>query len=427
MKKLDPKKLKEVFKKINTEKIKEVLKISAEKLKALPKKVNAENIKALAEKAKKMDFRKLKFKKNYIPIIIGVLVVGIILARTLGNIQKSLFGKRSEKQAGELELIGETVPVKVYNVKKISFKDTLPVMGSIKGFKEIELKFETSGILESFNFEEGERIQEGDIIANLNQKDALLKLKYAELEVEKTKKLYEAGGIDKIKLEQSKLEYESARSDFEKTNVYAISDGILGSRDVDPGSYVTPNEKIGVFVDIGDVYAEFNVIERDSPKLKLGHKCEIFVDAYPNKAFSGTVDSISPIVEGRTRTQNIKIELKNPNMDLKPGMFVRALISTYENENALIVPTSSFKKKDATYFVYVVHKEKAAKESEEEKEAILEKGVVEIRQVEIEYLTQDVAEIAKGLKEGELIIVEAFQEFKDKEKVEITEVQETIF
>ena len=245
--------------------------------------------------------------------------------------------------------------------------------------------------------------------------------------MEKTKKLFDIGGLDRVKLEQSKLEYESAKSDFEKTNIYAISDGSLGSRDIDVGTYVTPNDKVGTFVDINDVYAEFNVIERDSPKLKLGQKADIFVDAYPNKSYKGTVDSISPIVEGRTRTQNIKVELRNRDLQLKPGMFVRALIATYENDNALIIPTSAFKKKDADYFVYLVHKEGTPQAQEEGKEPVMAKGIVEVRQVEIAYLTQDVAEISKGLKEGELIIVEAFQEFKDKEKVEIIEVQETIF
>ena len=358
--------------------------------------------------------------------MVVVLVVGLILARTMGNIQDALF-KRKPAEEGELEAAGEAVLVKVYKTRKISFKDTLPAMGTIKGFKEVDLKFETSGILESFNFEEGERIQEGDIIANLNQRDALIGLKYSELEVEKTKKLFEIGGVDKIKFEQSKLEYESKKSEFEKTNIYAVSDGMLGSRDADVGSYVTPNDKVGTFVDIGNVYAEFKIIERDSPKLKLGQKCEIFVDAYSNKSFKGTLDTISPILEGRTRTQNIKVELKNPDFDLKPGMFTRALIATYENENALIIPTSAFKKKDADYFVYVVHKEKAPEVSEEEKEPVLEAGVVEIKKVQIAYLTQDAAEISKGLDEGDLIIVEAFQEFKDKEIVEISEVQETIF
>ena len=383
-----------------------------------------DKIKELTEKIKTKNI-----SKNNIVVIITAIIVVLALAFTFGNIYKTLFKKGTPKEASEFELTGETVPVKVYKMKKISFKDTLPVMGTIKGFKEVDLKFETSGVLESFNFEEGERIQEGDIIANLNQKDALLKLKYAELETEKSKKLFDIGGIDKIKLEQSNLEYESAKSDFEKTNIYAVSDGVLGSKDIDVGAYVTPNDKVGNFADISNVYAEFKVIERDSPKLKLGQRSEVFVDAYPSKSFKGTVDSVSPIVEGRTRTQDIKIELKNPELDLKPGMFTRALIATYENDNALIIPTSAFKKKEADYFVYVVHKEEKSETSEEieEKEAILETGVVEVRKIEIAYLTQDVAEISKGLDEGELVIVEAFQEFKDKEKVEISEVQETIF
>ena len=377
--------------------------------------------------------KKFNVKKKYVIIIIGILLVGLILARTTGKIQNILFKKKTPEEIARLGAAEESVLVKVYKAKMTNFKDTLPVMGNIKGFKEIDLKFETNGILENFNFEEGEMVQAGDIIANLNQKDALLKLRYSELEVEKSKKLFELGGVNKIKLEQSKLEYESAKSDFEKTNIYAAGNGILGSRDIDAGAYVTPNDKVGALVEISSVYAEYNIIERDSPKLKLGQECEIFVDAYPNKAYKGTVDSIAPIVEGRTRTQKIKIELNNPNNELKPGMFTRALIATYEKDNALIIPTSAFKKKDADYFVYVIHKEEkpaeeAAKEGTPEgKEAVLERGTVEVRKIGIAYLTQDAAEINKGLKQGELIVVEAFQEFEDKQNVEISEVQESLF
>lgn len=377
-----------------------------------------------------------KFKRIFIPLVVIILIAGVVLSQRsevvkgflAENIKKLPlerlpFLKKEEPVEKALEIVRDATPVKVYEAKRMSFKDTLPVMGNIKGLKEVELKFETNGILESFNFEEGERVQEGDIIANLNQRDALLKLKYAELEVEKNKKLYDAGAIGKIKLDQAKLEYESAKSDFEKTNIYAISDGVLGSRDADVGTYIniTSNNNIGTFVDIADVYAEFNIIEKDSPKLKLGQDCEIFVDAYPNRSYEGTVDSISPIVEGRTRTQTVRVELENADFKLKPGMFTRALISTYEKEDALTIPTSAFKKKDADYFVYVVHKEESAEED------VLESGYVETRKVEIGYLTQDAAEIAKGLGEGEFIIVEAFQEFKDKDKVEISEVQEALF
>ena len=394
--------------------------------------------------------KKFSLKRVFILLIIAMLASAVVLAEKAGYIeelQKALKSMKvkefisqvkskivdkvsslkpaPKKEEEQVEVVSEATPVKVYKTKRMNFKDTLPVMGTIRGYKEVQLKFETSGVLESFNFEEGERIQEGDIVANLNQRDALLKLKYAELEVEKTNKLFDVGGIDRIKLEQAKLEYESAKSDFEKTNIYAVSDGILGSRDADVGSYLTPNDAIGTFVEIEDVYAVFDVIEKDSPKLKLGQKTEIFVDAYPNKSYKGTVDSISPIVEGRTRTQNIKIELRNPDFKLKPGMFARALISTYEKDNALTMPTSAFKKKEAEYFAYVIHKDE--KDGAEAEKTTFETGSVEVRKIEIGYLTQDIAEVAKGLGEGELIIVEAFQEFKDKEKVEISEVQETIF
>lgn len=395
-----------------------------------------------------------KVKRIFVLVIIAALLAGLALSSRMidmskilsidikkilpddirdiipERIRKALFKKTRTEEKPTVSIASEAIPVKAYETKRVSFKDTLPVMGNIKGFKEIDLKFATSGVLENFNFEVGERIQEGDIIANLVQRDAILKLKYAELEAEKTKKLFDIGGIDRIKLEQSKLEYESAKSDFEKTNIYAIIDGVLGRRDTDVGSYVTPNDKIGAFVDISDVYAEFNVIEKDSPKLELGQDAEVFVDAYPNKSYKGTVDSIAPVVEGRTRTQALKIELENPERSLKPGMFARALIATFESDSALTIPTSAFKKKDADYFVYVIHKTKYKKglaPEGAEKEPVLEEGLVETRKVEIEYLTQDVALISKGLGEGELVVVEAFQEFNDKDKVEINEVQETIF
>ncbi len=376
-----------------------------------------------------MDIKKIK--KKYIWMIIGVIIAMLILARGIGSIRRVLFEKRKAKIA-ELEVIGEMTPVKVYKIKRMDFKDTLPVLGGIRGYKEVPLKFQTSGILESFNFEEGERIQEGDIIGNLQQKDALLKLKYAELELNKAKKMYEIGAIIEDALEKVRLEYESAKSDLEKTNIYAVSDGVLGSHDIDVGTYVTPNDKVGTFADITRVYAEFNIIEKDVPKLKLGQKSEIFVDAIPNKNFVGTIDTISPLIEGRTRTQRVKVELKNPEGTLNPGMFTRGLISTYEKKDAIIIPASSLKKKEEGYVVFVVHRDEpveAEGPQEEKEKTTIERdtGTVEVRQIKVGYMTQDLIEVDKGLEEGEFVVVELYQELQDKEKVDIAEVQEILY
>jgi membrane fusion protein (multidrug efflux system) len=394
------------------------------------------DVKKLPQMLKQIDFRKIKdirlnpakLKKNYIWILLGILIAAFILSKTIGKIKQVFFAKEEAK--GMVEFL-ETTPVKAYKVKRMDFKDTLPVMGRIEGCREIELKFDSKGNIESFNFEEGERILEGDIIASVDQKDALLKLKYASLELEKAKKLYEVGGVDKVAVDQKQLEYESAKRDLEKTNIYAFSDGYLGSKDKDVGSFVTSQDKVGTFVDFSEVCATFDVIEEDSPKMELGQNVEIFLDAYPGTSYKGTIDKISPMIEGRTRTQTVQADIDNEDSLLKPGMFARGIINTYEKKDALIIPASAFKKKENQYYVYVVHPEE--KEEEEETKAAGgyeiegETGTVEEREVEIEYLTHDVAEISKGLKEEELIIRELHQEYKDKDKVEITEIQETLF
>lgn len=415
------------------------------------------DIKKILEKFKKVDIgnirlKNMKLKKQTLFVVIGAAIVLIILVRTTTNIQNVLF-KKKPKKAPVVTFEEEAPPVKALKIRKMDFKDTLPCIGNVKGFKEIDLKFQTSGILESFNFEEGEKIQEGDIIASLVQKEALLKLKYAEIELNKNKKLFEIGAISQMKHEQTKVEYESAKNELDKTNIYAMSNGLLGARLIDVGSYVTPNDKAGTFVNIDKVYTEFNIIEKDAPKLALGQRVEVFVDAYPNKSFAGAIDRISPIIEGRSRTQSIKVELDNKDGALKPGMFARALVATYEKKEALVIPVSGLKKKEAEYFAYVIHKEEPKKEDAEgeakekprkilgfaipskkpkdepkaeTKEKPAEFGTVEARTVKLGYMTQDMAEISEGLKEDELIIVEIQEEFKDKTRVEIAELQEGI-
>ncbi|MCX5686665.1 MAG: efflux RND transporter periplasmic adaptor subunit [Candidatus Omnitrophica bacterium] len=411
-------------------------------------------IKSLISKInlKKIDLKNKETKKRLIISLLVAVVLIIIIARITANLQNVLFNKKqAAKEKAAISFTEEAASVKVFKIKKTEFKDTLPAIGNVKGYKEIDLKFQVAGIVESFNFEEGERIQEGDIIASLIQKDALLKLKYSEIELSKNQKLFDIGAINQIKMEQAKLEYESAKSDLDKTNIYAVSGGLLGSRVLDVGSYVTPNDKIGIFIDNAKVYAEFNIIEKDVPKVALGQKAEVFVDAYPNKSFNGVIDRIAPIIEGRSRTETIKIELDNKDGLLKPGMFTRALVATYEKKDVIVIPSSGLKKKENDYFVYLVHKEEpkmelaaqapkekpknifwpfgggqkkeeAKPQGPKEKEA--EYGAVEIRKVKLGYMTQDLVEVDEGLKEDELIIIEVQEEFKDKAMVEISEVQE---
>jgi multidrug efflux pump subunit AcrA (membrane-fusion protein) len=146
-------------------------------------------------------------------------------------------------------------------------------------------------------------------------------------------------------------------------------------------------------------------------------------------------------------------------------MFGRVNVLVYEKEQAVVIPSSSFKKKDNQYFVYLVHPDKIADAEGEEvaveegevapeeaaapakkkgfslfggkkKEAPTQAmpdeeepalGTVEIRPIEIAYATPDAVEIKEGLEDGDLVITDLEQDLKDRSRIEITETQEGIF
>lgn len=345
------------------------------------------------------------------------------------------------------------VLVRTYKLKRKDFRDPLSVMGTVKGSLEIDLRFEINGVVNTINFREGEKVKKGDIITTLEDKDGRLRLEYAgsklkaaQAAYETSKKkqeiyqgLYDAGAIIKAKLEEVSLESENARlqmetvktelklaqSELDKTKLRAMRDGIMGSRDVEVGEFVTPNTKVAVLVVTDEVYVEVGIIERDIDKIRLGQKAEVNVDAYPAEDFIGEVDNISPLVEGRSRTLTAKIKVANPQGLLLPGMFARCQILLAEFKNAIIVPTESLIAVGPQAQVVPVVTSKVY--SQEDIESGAKPGELELREVTVEYQSTDYAYISSGLSDGELVIIEAQGELKDGVKLKVVGVEEATF
>ena len=382
-------------------------------------------------------FPKLKLNKKALFQVIGIGLTLVfawsLVSKHVGCVGGMPVLKKAKKEPLEKEVEQPPLPVKVYKVARVNFRDSLPSLGTIKGFREYDLKFPVPGTVEYINFREGEKITQGDIIASLDQKEALLKLEYAKIEYEKMKKLLELGSIVEAKFKQSQIEYQSAKTELDKTNLVAFSDGSIGSLSAEKGENVTSQDKIATFVDFKDVFVEFGVIEKEIAKLKEGQNVELSLDSYPDELFKGQIDSLSPIVEGRSRTMKVRAKISNPDEKIKPGMFGRVSALVYEKEDALVIPSTCFKKKQDQYFVYIVHPEETEMPKSEEApepgvgpmQGTL--GTVEVRNIEVAYATPDSIEVKEGLEEGEFVAVDVNQELQDKAKVEISETQEGIF
>jgi membrane fusion protein (multidrug efflux system) len=364
-------------------------------------------------------------KRNKLIFIVLVLVgAGILMAVTskfgkplfttskeklLSRITRGKDTKELQKKAEkETQLKEEEVPVNVFRVAKGTFQDTLSAMGTIKGGSEIELRFQVQGMIESFNFREGDKVKKGEIIARLDQSDALLKLKQAQIELEEYEKLYSIGAIVKSKLEQARLAARLASSEFEKTYLRAHKDGIIGDKNVEVGEFITPNVKIATLVNLENVVVELGIIEKEIDRVFLGQKVTVNVDTYPGIDFTGRVGNISPLIAGKSKTLTVKANLDNPGGLLLPGMFARVKISIFEKENALIIPSDSLDKSTGEFRAFVVGND----------------NVAYGQKVEVAYLSSDYAQIASGLNEGELVVVEKPESLAEGKRVRIIEVKE---
>jgi membrane fusion protein (multidrug efflux system) len=377
-------------------------------------------------------------------LVIAVVLVGFSVLSKHITFVKGLPTFKKKKIVQKKTVDDIAIPVKGYKVTRVDFSDTLPSLGTVKGYREVELKFAETGYIEYINFRDGEKAVEGDIIGSLDQREKLLKLEYAKNEMERTQKLFDLGAIADSKLQQTKLEYQSARLEYEKTNLVAPFDGYLGSVERQKGDFVTPNDTFGTFVNLTDAYAEFGAIEKDINKIKIGLPVTMTVDSYPQDTFSGEIESISPVVEGKTRTFKVKARVVNEGEKLKAGMFGRVGVQIYQKEHTLVIPSAAFRKKEQEYFVYVIHPEAPVEDSgageapakpakKGEKEAAPAKpsdviiGTIEVRPIQVAYATPDAVEIKAGLEDEELIVADIQQEMEEKTKVEVTEIQEYTF
>jgi len=331
------------------------------------------------------------------------------------------------------------VQVKAFRVAYVRFEDSLAILGTVKGYKQIDLRFQGNGIIEKFNFREGDYVKKNELIARLVPKEAKLRLAYNEnkLKVQekkreisgrklaKKKAFFEAGAIIQAEVVEAQLEYEAAnaqveltqreldlaKNEVQKTQMYAPMDAFMGTREADPGEFVNANTKIGSIFDITNVFIELGVIEKDVRKIQLGQKVSIFVEAYPGADFSGTVEKIPAIVEGKSRTMPLKIKINNTDNLLKPGMFVRSKVFVFEKDEALIVPALSLIDSDGDGSFDSVF--------------VIEYGEkVTLREIKVGYVTTDYAEVVEGLEEGEEIVVETAGQLDDGTKVEITDIEE---
>ena len=106
--------------------------------------------------------------------------------------------------------------------------------------------------------------------------------------------------------------------------IYAPVGGIVTKKYANVGDYVQTGTKIYSIINLSHVWIYLNAYESDLPWLRYGQQVEVSTETIPG--FEGKIDFIDPVLDETTRTVRVRVNVKNEDMRLKPGMFVRAIV-----------------------------------------------------------------------------------------------------
>lgn len=137
--------------------------------------------------------------------------------------------------------------------------------------------------------------------------------------------------------------------------------GTVTMRHVAIGDYVKEGTALLKVVDLTKVWALFDAYESDLPWIKTNDKVEFSVQSLPGKSFEGKVSFIDPFIDAKTRVAKVRVELKNPKMEVKPEMFVNGIVHSKvaASEAQILIPKTAllWTGKRAVVYVKVPNRE----------------------------------------------------------------------
>ncbi len=103
--------------------------------------------------------------------------------------------------------------------------------------------------------------------------------------------------------------------------LYAPSSGYIFEKEIQPGHKAMPGEVLMEIADLSTVWGEADIYESDLPFVVVGMPIEIDLPYWPVKVFRGRISFLDPQLDPQTRTMRARMELANPGLALKPGMY----------------------------------------------------------------------------------------------------------
>lgn len=281
--------------------------------------------------------------KHLKQFLIGLPVGAILLAGCTSGTQN----KPTENH--------EAVRVKVMEIGTSTGYESQSYIATIEESVLVPLSFLSPGTVDKVLVDEGQSISQGQLLAVLNSdyarnsyQIALSKENQAQDAYNRLEPVYKKGSLPEVKFVEIQTGLEMAKStvliskkNLDDCRLYAPTSGIIGRRMLEPGMSVLPGNPVFQLFKIEKVNANVPVPENEIAGIKKGQKAQVQVSALGDQLFEGEVKEIGVLSNPLSHTYRIKVELKNPEQRLKPGMVCKVTINNPTLENQVVVPLSA--------------------------------------------------------------------------------------
>lgn len=365
---------------------------------------------------------------------------GFLLLSSGVMLVSALIGCEQKQQEAHTGMQPAVVSVMKMASQSVPFSIELPA--TLSGAKEVEIRAQVSGILQTRNFSEGDKVTAGQSLFSLDAKTyaadlerskadlnaAKVRLEQAQREVKRIKPLRAKNSISQRELDnaissvdiyiadvksmQAKLEQAQLRLDY--TKVSSPVTGVVGRELVSEGTYVSgPEVLLTQLTQIDPIRVRFGLSEREQLQMRKDEAAGTLtlpVEGHWKtkiKLFDGSIHphigqvNFSDIrINSQTGTSELQAITPNPNFSLRPGQFVRIILEGAVRENAFVVPQRAVLDNGLGKYVYVMTKNDQGMSVALPAPVVVGEWVTKVKGIENGWV------IREGLKTGDQVIID---------------------
>jgi multidrug efflux system membrane fusion protein len=389
-----------------------------------------------------------KSRGKLIAIAVVLIVAAIVLLRWqpwnrnpngAGAPNAASGGGRHMGRGGPGALANMPQPVSVATAKAGDMPIVITALGTVTPLADVTVRTQLSGTLQSVNFQEGQMVNKGDVLAQIDPRPYQISLANAEGQLARDQALLATARLD-LKRYQTLLAQDSIASqqvdtqaslvkqyegtvksdqanidtyklDLTYARVTAPVSGRVGLRQVDPGNYVTPGDTNGLVVltQLQPISVIFTTSEDNLPpimkQLHAGTKMSVAAYDRSNTTLleNGFVQTIDNQIDTTTGTVKLRASFANKDESLFPNQFVNARLLVDTIHDAVIVPTSAVLNGSQGQYVYVVKPD----------------NTVTVRVIKVGPVDAERTSIASGLAVGERVVIDGSDRLREGAKITI--------